>query len=168
MKLAKQVKFGNVVPTPFAWLRSPFGAQSGGGTAPGAAILTWTSDSSTALPTWDIDWPDTGSGAWEVGDVVTMRRSDDDFATYDDATDTVTAIDPLNTLEFDFGGNWAAGAWKVKIFATRGALVGADSNTESITITSSARQFQIVGHYINANGSRQFMTPEGYIHEGVL
>ena len=104
-----------------------------GGSSLTAPVLTWDGETLDLTPDFAIDLT-----APAVSDIITMRCSKDvGFATYDDATDTITSIAPVNTLDFDFGGDWTPGTWYVKVFFTRGVTESTHSNTETVTLASS-------------------------------
>jgi hypothetical protein len=106
-------------------VRSPFGPQSGGVPTP---TISWESDSSTPLPVFGF------SASFHVGDVVTLERSNDNWATSDTATDTIDTVNPVNSLSFDFGGDWPDDDYKVRAKITRAAVDGAYSNVLDVTI----------------------------------
>lgn len=70
----------------------------------------------------------------EISDIITLRRSTDDFASYTEASDTITSLVPVNVLEFDFGGNWTVTTWKVKGYVTRNGENSPFGNTISFTL----------------------------------
>ena len=112
--------------------RKPSGT-GGAPAVPENITLTWTSDTSDQTPRFTFDFSDP-----QVADVVTLRRSTDSgFSTYDDATDTIDSLAPVNELVFDFTPTtWAVGTWYVKTIQTRSAVVIGTSNTESKTLVS--------------------------------
>ena len=106
-----------------------------GGSSLTAPVLTWDGEVTDLTPDFAIDIT-----APAVSDIITMRVSKDSgFATYDDATETVSSIGPVVLSgAFDFGGDWTPGTWYVKVSVTRGMDTSAFSNIETITLTSSA------------------------------
>jgi hypothetical protein len=95
-------------------------------------VITLLTDSSDNTPEWSV------SASFQVGDVVTMELSTDSFGTIaDTATATVTQINPVNTLSFDFGA-LANGTYQARAYITRAAVNGGYSNTTSFTIAASS------------------------------
>jgi hypothetical protein len=103
------------------------GAQSGGVPTPSITLLT---DSSDNTPEWSV------SASFAVDDVVTMQLSTDNFGTIaDTATATVTQINPVNTLTFDFGA-LADDTYQARAYITRATVDGGYSNTTEFTIAA--------------------------------
>jgi len=92
-----------------------------------APVLTWDGETLDLLPDVGISYEA------EIGDIITLRRSTtSDFAAYEDASDTVDSL--VQTLDFDFGGDWDSGTWYIKTFYTRDSEDSPDSNTVTVTI----------------------------------
>lgn len=98
-----------------------------------ANSLTLTSALTDLTPEFDIDYPDSVALTWTV----VLQRSTDDFATVDDeATQTLTSIEPPTLAgAFDFGGNWTATTWKARVlFRLTGYTDSDPATTASFTL----------------------------------
>jgi len=92
-----------------------------------APTLAWDGETLDLLPDFDLSYEA------EIGDIITLRRSTtSNFASYEDASDTVDSL--VQTLDFDFGGDWDSGTWYVKCFYTRDSEDSPDSDTVTVTI----------------------------------
>lgn len=97
-----------------------------------APTLVWDGESTDLLPDFTIAYEA------QVADIVTLRRSTAaDFGTYEEVSDTVDSIDPANTLEFDFGGNWSEVPYATKAYYTRSGVVSSLSSTSIVNLDSS-------------------------------
>lgn len=105
------------------------GVASGGTTSDplDAPTLTWDGETLDLLPDFGLSYEA------EIGDIITLRRSTtSNFASYEDAQDTVDSL--VQTLDFDFGGDWDSGTWYVKCFYTRSGEDSPASDTVTVTI----------------------------------
>lgn len=97
-----------------------------------APTLVWTSDETELLPEFEITYNA------RINDTVILRRSlTNDFASYEEASDTVLSFDPPTALEFDFGGDWAEEVYWVKVYFMRAGRMGDLSDTVRVDLDSS-------------------------------
>lgn len=103
--------------------------RGGSGAGLQAPDIAWTVDIGNLLPVFSITYDA------RVGDIITIRRTQTtDFSTYEDASDAVESLDPPTSLEFDFGGDWGTGPWRVKCFYIRSGRLGAISDAITIVL----------------------------------
>lgn len=115
------------------WRLAPGGGGGGSPPAEGTIDLIWDGDMEALIPAFAIDFP---LPEPEVGDVIKMRRSATNlFTTYDEQEDTVTSVDPVNPLDFVFGGNWSLTTHYVQVLQYRSAVLIDTSNIETVIIT---------------------------------
>ena len=105
-----------------------------GGTGRGLAAPTivWDGDIGDLLPDFSITYNA------RINDTIIIRRTQTtDFSTYDEASDTVLSFDPPTSLEFDFGGDWPVGPWRVKVYFMRAGRMSDLSDTITIALDTS-------------------------------
>jgi hypothetical protein len=122
---------------PFRGIRSPFGPQSGGVTAPLVGVLSWESDSSDSTPLFGLDY---SAANPRVGQVITMQRTQNNFSSFVEASVTITSISPLTLSgDFDFGGAWSDGTYEVRTYDNYSGTPSVGySNEVAVTIAASS------------------------------
>lgn len=152
MKLVKQVRFGNVVPTPFAWPRSPFGPQGGGLLIISAPILNWDDETADATPDFTCTLVDP-----VAGDTLTLQLySDAGLTTLVDSDVNVLDAGEVTAAECTFTlGALSAGTYYARVLAERTDWSSAYSNTETVTIITAGDR------YLQEDGSSSFLQEDG-------
>jgi hypothetical protein len=94
----------------------------------------WDDDTADATPDFSLTFTDP-----QVGDVIACQRSQNGFSSYDEATDTIDSISPVNALQFDFTpSDWSNGTYSVRFIQRRSSTDIGTSNTETVTIAAGA------------------------------
>ena len=108
------------------------GADTGTPPAEGTIDLAWDGNAENLIPIFEtFDIPDP-----RIGDVIEMRRAASNlFTSYDSASATITSLNPVNVLDFNFGGNWPLATRFVQVRQTRSSVLIDTSNIETVTIT---------------------------------